>query len=129
MAGQLAGAGGVGFLEVRAAVLALTGELAEAIPPPEVLVAALGADGVEVLVLDLARVPHCDGRGADALAGLAGELERHDRELRLADPPPVVRTALDRDGRTARLPVYDSVRAAALGDRDGLAQPEPPGRL
>jgi anti-anti-sigma regulatory factor len=127
VAGQFAGADRVGFLDVRAAVLALAGELADAIPPSDVLVAALGADGVEVLVLDLTRVPHCDGRGVDALAGLAGELERHGRELRLADPPPMVRMALYLDGRTAPLPVYDSVRAAALGDRDGLAQSNPPG--
>jgi anti-anti-sigma regulatory factor len=128
LARRLAGPGGSGFLDLRAAVLALRGELtAEAVPPPEVLAAALRADRTEVLVLDLARVPRCDEGGVDAVARLAGELAADGLALRLADPTPMVRMACYLDDRTAQIPVYDSVRAAALDDLDGLIQPNPPG--
>lgn len=110
--------------DVHTAVLALDGDLgADSITAADTLTAALTADNIDVLILDLAHVPNCRPDGLAAVLRLAGELTQHGLALRLANAQPIVRMACYLDDRAVTIPVYDSVRAAALDDPDGLLEP------
>lgn len=110
-------AGGSPATDARAAVLALHGDLAAgSIASIDKITAALTANRIAVLVLDLAQAPRCDPAGLAAALRLAGKLTQDQMSLRPANAQPIVWMACYLDDRTVTIPVYYSVRTAALGD-------------